>query len=119
MRWSIPLIFLALAACDAPLEEIAPPTDLTYSMDGEPLDVRAQFDPWHYAWFMRFSKRHTRLEEDDLEALEVLIRDRIGPSLCEGNSMKVVNGNVILDDGPPQVRYLPTVGDWRIVATCV
>lgn len=119
MRLLIPLILLGLTACDAPMEELAPPTDLSYTMDGEPLDVIAQFDPWHYAWFVHFSKRHTRLEEDDLAALEVLMRERIGPSVCEGRPMKVVNGNVIFDSGAPRVRYLPTNGEWKVVATCV
>lgn len=118
MRWTIPLIFLGLAACDAPLEEAFPPQSFSFAQDGRTMDVRAQFDPLEYGWFVRVSDRNGRLELTDRPGVLTLVTQQVGPDLCEGAGMDLRPGNVITGFGAPRERYLPSIGEWQFVATC-
>ena len=46
-----PLMLLALAACDAPLEQVYPRRTMVVEHQAVTYRLRAQYDPVQFAWF--------------------------------------------------------------------
>ncbi len=118
MRRLMPLALVALAACDPPMTEITPPRFYSFESGGIDYDVRAQFDPLEWGWFVRVWSLEVPLDfRDEARAIQVVEQD-LGPRLCGGEPMLVEPGEVWNPLAGDQVEFLPDFAGWQFVARC-
>ena len=118
MRRLMPLAFVALAACDMPLTEITPPRFYSFEREGINYDLRAQFDPYEWGWFVRIWSLEMDLDlRDQARAIQIVEQD-LGPRLCGGEQMLVKPGRVWNPLAGSQIEQLPAFGGWQFVARC-
>ena len=114
----IPLVILLVAACDAPLEHIYPRENMNIYRDGIHYRVRAQFDPIQYEWFTRVWSPNKRLGEEDREIVFDLVEGEVGPKLCEGQRLKIEDGETWHKWTGPKIELAKDIGEWRLIGAC-
>ena len=119
MRRLMPLAVLALAACDPPLTEITPPRFYSFEREGIAYDMRAQFDPFEWGWFVRVWSLEVPLDLRDQGRVIQVVEQDLGPRLCGGEQMVVEPGEVWNPLAGDQIERLPDFGGWQFVARCV
>ena len=118
MRRLMPLAVLALAACDPPMTELTPPRFYSFEREGIIYDMRAQFDPYEWGWFVRVWSLEVDLDNRDLAGAMQVVEQDLGPRLCGGDQMVVEPGEVWNDLAGDQIQQLPEFGGWQFVARC-
>ena len=113
----IPLVLLALAACDSPFEEAWPRHTMTIDRGEEAYQVRAQFDPFERAWFARIWLVDRPIARDEGPEVVALFEQEVGPRLCDGAPIALKQGMVWTGDSP-RVNYLADLGHWQLVGSC-
>ncbi|MEL6999396.1 MAG: hypothetical protein AAFP68_14120 [Pseudomonadota bacterium] len=118
MKRFLPLVLLALAACDAPLEEFWPRQNFEMTQDGKAYLVRVQSDPLDFTYFTRVTNPTYSLTENDREAVLELIKTGVGGKICKTGEM--YPDDLLLGRFPNQspVRFLPTLGTFQVVTKC-
>jgi hypothetical protein len=118
MRRLMPLAVVALAACDPPMEEITPARYYSFEREGINYDLRAQFDPLEWGWFVRVWSLEVVLDGRDLARATQIVEQDLGPRLCGGEQMLVEPGEVWNDLAGDEIEQLPAFGGWQFVARC-
>ena len=118
MRRLMPIALLALAACDPPMTEITPPRFYSFESEGVDYDLRAQFDPLEWGWFVRVWSLELPLDlRDQARAMQV-VEQELGPRLCGGEQMVIDPGDVWNPLAGDEIEFLPAYGGWQFVARC-
>lgn len=118
MKRFVPLIVLALGACDAPFEEQYPRQTFTFGEGIETIDVRVQYDPLERAWFTRSSSRFGKLTDKQRFEIFDLVEQKVGPKVCEGKPLKIEPEEIWSRYDATTIRYLPQLGVWQLVGEC-
>lgn len=82
----------ALAACDPPLDPIFDAKFHSFERDGIIYETRSQFDPFERGWFIRALSLQRPLTLADRDFTLQLVSDQLGPLLCSGNALDVLDG---------------------------
>lgn len=118
MKRAIPLMLLALAACDAPLEQQFEPYYLSFEREeGKLWDVRLQKDPFE-GWTARISSPSGRLAEDQRDEVMAFFTDEIGPLICTDDQKIVVEDEDVWHRQTRTVTYLKQLGQWNVIGNC-
>ena len=118
MRRLIPLIALAFAACDAPMEELWPRQNFAFDRDGRTYDVRVQYDPIEFGYYARVSWIGGKLTFQDRAAAIAVVEEQLGPELCNGGRLDhSAQGAFSHREGQPG-QFLPDMGEWEIFTRC-
>ena len=118
MRRLLPLAVLALAACDPPASELTPPSYYSFEHEGISYDMRAQFDPLVWGWFVRVWSIEVQPDLRDEAAAIQLVEKDLGPQLCAGHEMEVKPGRVWNPMAGNGIEYMPNFAGFQFVARC-
>lgn len=118
MRRLLPLAVIALAACDPPMSEITPPRFYSFEREGISYDLRAQFDPLVWGWFVRVWSIEVPVDaRDEARAIQIVEQD-LGPRLCGGEQMLIKPGRVWNGLAGDHIDYLQDFAGYQFVARC-
>lgn len=114
MRQVIPLVFLALAACDAPMEELWPRQNFAFDRDERTYEVRVQYDPFELGYYARVWWPGGPLTAADGPAAIAVVEEQLGPELCNGGRL---SSRTRGESGQAGL-LLAQMGQWEIFARC-
>ncbi len=118
MRFVLPLIFLGLSACAAPMERVENRQVMTVVKDDRSYLVRAVFDATRFGWIARVWSPDGALGEDDRDAVLAVIRGDLGPRVCDGSALEPVDGKSWNGLAGANAQLNRSTGEWRFVAKC-
>ncbi|MEM9060735.1 MAG: hypothetical protein AAGD13_09775 [Pseudomonadota bacterium] len=114
----LPIALLALAGCDAPLEEFWPRQNFELTQNDETYLVRVQSDPLDFTYFTRVTNATYSLTEDDRDAVLELVRTGVGGKICKTGEMHLDDFMTWRFPNESPVRFLPALGTWQLVTKC-
>lgn len=118
MRSLLPFAVIALAACDPPATELTPPRFYTFEREGISYDLRAQFDPFVWGWFVRVWSLEVPMDARDLAVALQIVEQDLGSRLCGGEPMTIRPGDVWNGQAGERIQYLPAFAGYQFLARC-